>query len=159
MTEIVEQKIYLLFFSLLRLTNAINSSMNPAHSHMVPNAIFSAQNQNNDITIHVIAKIKIPLLLMISLLKLPIHHMYSTHLIKLKYIKPCFFIINSVNFSINDRNYHLTGCTHDSSVQMPSKHFTFLISDTHMKMRIIFSIHCIDRTCQRCDFIIPFKTV
>ena len=79
--------------------------MTPAHSHMVPNAIFSAQNQNNDITIHVIAKIKIPLLLIISLLKLPILHMCSTHLIKLKYIKPCFFIINSVNFSINDRNY------------------------------------------------------
>lgn len=107
---------------------------------MIPNAIFSAQNQNNDIAIHVIAKIKIPLLLMISLLKLPILQMCSTHLIKLKYIKPCFFIINSVNFSINDRNYHLTDCTHDSSVQMPSKRFTFLISDTHMKMRIIFSI-------------------
>ena len=76
------------------------------------------------------------------------YNIIRTHLIKLKYIKPCFFIINSVNFSINDRNYHLTGCTHDSSVQMPSKHFTFLISDTHMKMRIIFSIHCIDRTCQ-----------
>ena len=62
--------IYLFFFSLLRLTNAINSSMTPPHSHMIPNAIFSAQNQNGDITIHVIAKIKIPLLLMIFLLKL-----------------------------------------------------------------------------------------
>ena len=81
---------------------------------------------------------------MIFLLKLPIHHMYSTHLIKLKYIKPCFFIINSVNFSINDRNYHPTGCAHDSSVQMLSKHFTFLISDTHMKMCRIFSIESFD---------------
>lgn len=43
---------------MLRLTNAINSSMTPPHSHMIPNAIFSAQNQNGDITIHVIAKIK-----------------------------------------------------------------------------------------------------
>ena len=71
--------IYLLFFSLLRLTNAINSSMTPPHSHMIPNAIFSAQNQNGDITIHVIAKIKIPLLLMIFLLKL--RFAYSTKFI------------------------------------------------------------------------------
>ena len=83
-------------------------------------------------------------MLFFSLLRLTNAINSSTHLIKLKYIKPCFFIINSVNFSINDRNYHLTGCTHDSSVQMPSKRFTFLISDTHMKMRIIFSIESFD---------------
>ena len=75
--------IYLLFFSLLRLTNAINSSMTPPHSHMIPNAIFSAQNQNGDITIHVIAKIKIPLLLMIFLLKLRLLlTLYFVHLSK-----------------------------------------------------------------------------
>ena len=83
-------------------------------------------------------------MLFFSLLRLTNAINSSTHLIKLKYIKPYFFIINSVNFSINDRNYHFTGCTHDSSVQMPSKHFTFLISDTHMKMRIIFSIESFD---------------
>ena len=76
-------EIYLLFFSLLRLTNAINSSITPPHSHMIPNAIFSAQNQNGDITIHVIAKIKIPLLLMIFLLKLRLLlTLYFVHLSK-----------------------------------------------------------------------------
>ena len=42
------------------------------------------------------------------------------------------------------QNYHPTGCAHDSSVQMLSKHFTFLISDTHMKMCRIFSIESFD---------------
>ena len=56
-------------------------------------------------------------------------------------------------------NIKLASCTHNSSVQMSYKHFTFFITGTQMKMCIIFSIHCIDCTCQRCNFIISLKTV
>ena len=41
------------------------NSVPPAHSHIIPIAVFSAQNQAGDRIIHIIAKIKIPLLLMI----------------------------------------------------------------------------------------------
>ena len=89
------------------------------------------------------------------------------------YSKPCAFLQNIlscrfifsylINCTINQKfkksytyrscrtllnhffqNYHPTGCAHDSSVQMLSKHFTFLISDTHMKMCRIFSIESFD---------------
>lgn len=55
---------------------------------------------------------------------------------------------NAVHSSVNYRDDQLTGCTDNRSVQMSSKHLALLISGTHMKMRIIFSIHCIDCTCQ-----------
>ncbi len=58
--------IYLLFFSLLRLIKAMISSTIPPHSHMIPTAVFSiARNHTNNVRIHVIDKIKIPLQLMI----------------------------------------------------------------------------------------------
>ena len=60
-----QTEIYLLFFSLLRLINAMINSVIPAHSHIIPIAVFSAQNQAGERTIHIIAKIKIPLLLII----------------------------------------------------------------------------------------------
>ena len=88
----------MLFFSLLCFNNAINSSMTPTHSHMIPNAIFSDQNQNSDITIHVIAKIKIPLLLMIFLLKIRIYRLYSPlnpHIFKI--FRPILFKKNHNN--------------------------------------------------------------
>ena len=56
---------YLLFFSLFRLINAMINLVTPAHSHIIPIAVFSAQNQAGDRIIHIIAKIKFPLLLMI----------------------------------------------------------------------------------------------
>ena len=56
-----------IYFSLLRLINAMINSATPAHNHIIPNAVFSAQNQASDRIIHVIAKIQIPLLLIIIL--------------------------------------------------------------------------------------------
>ena len=51
--------------------------------------------------------------------------------------------MNSVHSSANYRDDHLTGCTDNRSVQVSSNHLALLISGTHMKMCIIFSIHCI----------------
>ena len=41
------------------------SSIIPTHNHIIPIAVFSAQNHNDDTKIHIIPKIKIPVLLII----------------------------------------------------------------------------------------------
>lgn len=62
-----QAEFYLLFFSLLRLTNAMIKSATPAHSHIIASAVCSAKNQAGDKTSNIIAIIKISLLLIIIL--------------------------------------------------------------------------------------------
>lgn len=60
-----DKTLYLLFFSLLRLVNPMISEKIPAHNHIVPIAVFFKKNHNSEIRIHIIAKIKFPVLLII----------------------------------------------------------------------------------------------
>ncbi len=61
-----QTEIYLLIFSFLRLINPIINSIIPAHNHIIPIAVFSVKSHNGEEKIHINAKIKIPVLFIIT---------------------------------------------------------------------------------------------